>query len=236
MASMTSAAPNWEEWYQQASAKQPAHGGFGSGLGPGHHQHHAHGGGGYSSGLISGYHQYNIPSKSQLQDPRSWNNPPQPQPQPQDTVIIRCNGCTTTLRVRVGVKSHCPNCKTIVKGSATAGPQRQPIVCEHCWKVDGRHTKACPMHPQNRPEDPLQKEMRLEREELAQDEEFGAAYVDTDENTFTDYVPARLKDIKSLKDHPDPVTETSTLASIIPPELNYKLKIPGKTIIEGRLT
>eukprot|EP00961_Rhodomonas_salina_P110997 1493496-Rhodomonas_salina.1 len=34
----------------------------------------------------------------------------------------------------------------------------------------------------------------------------------------------------------DAVTETSTLGSIVPPEIDYKLCLPKATILEGRLT
>ena len=67
-----------------------------------------------------------------------------------------------------------------------------------------------------------------------------AEYVDAEkqaEKTFIDYAPARLRELSSLcKVHPDPVTETSALNSILPPPITCKIKIPKSAIERGLLT
>lgn len=67
-----------------------------------------------------------------------------------------------------------------------------------------------------------------------------AEYVDAEtqaERTFIDYAPSRLRDLSSLcKAHPDPVTETSALNSIMPPPITCKIKIPKSVIERGLLT
>jgi hypothetical protein len=67
-----------------------------------------------------------------------------------------------------------------------------------------------------------------------------AEYIDAEkqaERTFIDYAPSRLRDLSSLcKAHPDPVTETSALNSIMPPPITCKIKIPKSVIERGLLT
>ena len=60
-----------------------------------------------------------------------------------------------------------------------------------------------------------------------EDEELGHA------ETYADYMPSKLK--IGLR-HPDPVVETSSLASVEPPEVWYKLKMPEHVYDDGALS
>lgn len=51
--------------------------------------------------------------------------------------------------------------------------------------------------------------------------------------TYSDYMPFKLK--IGLR-HPDPVVETSSLSSVHPPDVWYRLAIPEDIIDEGRLS
>lgn len=111
-----------------------------------------------------------------------------------------------------------------------------PSFCEICWTTNGKHAKKC---ANARIESEEQKAKRMKREERLRDQELGAEYVDAEtqaEKTFTDYIPSRLKNLSGLKEHPDPVTETSALNSIKPPPITYKIKIPRSVILGGILT
>ncbi len=62
-----------------------------------------------------------------------------------------------------------------------------------------------------RREDPQAMAKRLEREELAKDEEIGSGIKDST-SVFTDgYQPPRLKGFDCFHDHPDDVTETAVI-------------------------
>ncbi|XP_065831305.1 protein strawberry notch homolog 1-like isoform X2 [Oscarella lobularis] len=60
-----------------------------------------------------------------------------------------------------------------------------------------------------------------------EEEEEGMGQADT----FADYMPSKLK--LGVK-HPDPVVETSSMASVLPPDVWYQLKLP-REIIDGGL-
>jgi len=45
-----------------------------------------------------------------------------------------------------------------------------------------------------------------------------------------------LLTVKIGKRHPDPVVETASLASVLPPEVYYKLHLPSETIDSGALS
>uniref|UniRef100_A0A915KSP7 Uncharacterized protein n=1 Tax=Romanomermis culicivorax TaxID=13658 RepID=A0A915KSP7_ROMCU len=64
-------------------------------------------------------------------------------------------------------------------------------------------------------------------EELDDDEELGQA------ETYAEYMPEKLK---SGLPHPDPVVETSSLASVSPPDVHYHVCIPEATIDSGKLS
>lgn len=51
--------------------------------------------------------------------------------------------------------------------------------------------------------------------------------------TFADYKPAKLK---FGQPHPDPVVETSSLSSVEPVDITYQLKLPKRSIDEGKLS
>lgn len=69
---------------------------------------------------------------------------------------------------------------------------------------------------------------RGEGEEVEEEEEeLGRA------ETYADYMPSKLK--IGIR-HPDPVVETSSLSSVQPPEVWYKLSIPEETIDRGFLS
>lgn len=64
-------------------------------------------------------------------------------------------------------------------------------------------------------------------EEDISDEEFGVA------DTYEDYMPAKLK---IGQKHPDAVVETSSLSSVPPTDVWYKLLIPEDIIRLGHLS
>eukprot|EP00795_Rhopilema_esculentum_P015448 gene15448-6696_t len=64
-----------------------------------------------------------------------------------------------------------------------------------------------------------------EQQEEIEEEEEELGYTDT----FADYMPSK---VKIGKKHPDPVVETSSMASVSPPDVWYKLSLPSE-IIEG---
>lgn len=67
-----------------------------------------------------------------------------------------------------------------------------------------------------------------EREEVDEEQEnMGVA------ETYSEYVPTKLK---WGRKHPDPVVETSTLASVLPPDITYEIAIPKETLDAGLLS
>ncbi|XP_064461172.1 protein strawberry notch homolog 1-like isoform X2 [Ornithodoros turicata] len=64
-------------------------------------------------------------------------------------------------------------------------------------------------------------------EDAEEDEELGLA------ETYADYTPAKLR---LGERHPDPVVETSSLSSVTPPNVWYKLSIPEEIIDRGLLS
>ncbi|XP_072908101.1 protein strawberry notch homolog 1 [Hemitrygon akajei] len=74
------------------------------------------------------------------------------------------------------------------------------------------------------PKLPLKDEEEAEEED---DEELGHA------DTYAEYMPMKLK--VGLR-HPDPVVETSSLSSVTPPEVWYRLTVPEETIDSGWLS
>ncbi|EDV22204.1 uncharacterized protein TRIADDRAFT_29150, partial [Trichoplax adhaerens] len=51
--------------------------------------------------------------------------------------------------------------------------------------------------------------------------------------TYSQYVPSKFK---SGKRHPDPVVETSSLSSVLPPDITYNLNLPKSVIANGMLS
>ncbi|XP_072096853.1 protein strawberry notch homolog 1 [Mobula birostris] len=74
------------------------------------------------------------------------------------------------------------------------------------------------------PKLPLKDEEEAEEED---DEELGHA------DTYAEYMPMKLK--VGLR-HPDPVVETSSLSSVTPPEVWYRLTVPEETVDSGWLS
>ena len=74
-------------------------------------------------------------------------------------------------------------------------------------------------------------EARDERE----DAEVGISHKDADEQTFIEYVPHTFSAQIFMK-HPDPVVETASLSSLMPPKTTHKLRLCAKTITGGLLT
>ncbi|KAG9510530.1 Protein strawberry notch-like 1, partial [Fragariocoptes setiger] len=66
-----------------------------------------------------------------------------------------------------------------------------------------------------------------DRDVDAQDDELGQA------ETYAEYMPSKLK--IGLR-HPDPVVETSSLATVIPPDITYRLNLPKKVVDNGLLS
>lgn len=80
-------------------------------------------------------------------------------------------------------------------------------------------TKTVPKTESDYTED----DMKLEVE----DDEFATV------QTFNDYMPSKLR--IGIK-HPDPVVETASLSSVLPPNVYYRLNIPEEVIDEGKLS
>ena len=72
-------------------------------------------------------------------------------------------------------------------------------------------------------------EMETIKEEMLIEEEDDHFQADT----YSDYMPMKLK---IGQRHPDPVVETSSLSSVHPPDVWYRLNIPEDVIDEGRLS
>ena len=64
-------------------------------------------------------------------------------------------------------------------------------------------------------------------ENFEEEENMGVA------ETYADYMPTKLK---IGRKHPDPVVETASLASVPPPDIQYKVMIPEDTINSGSLS
>ena len=64
----------------------------------------------------------------------------------------------------------------------------------------------------------------VDEENLEEEENMGIA------ETYADYMPSKVT--IGLK-HPDPVVETASLASVVPPDVCYELSLPDKTIKSG---
>lgn len=74
-----------------------------------------------------------------------------------------------------------------------------------------------------------QAEMETIKEEMLIEEEDDHFQADT----YSDYMPMKLK---IGQRHPDPVVETSSLSSVHPPDVWYRLNIPDDVIDEGKLS
>ena len=70
---------------------------------------------------------------------------------------------------------------------------------------------------------------------MAVDDDVGLSHTDAQEQTFTKYEPSLCKS-NCLKNHPDELVETSSLASVRGPDVSNKLRLPSKTLLEGLLT
>ncbi|XP_054166800.1 protein strawberry notch homolog 1-like [Oppia nitens] len=71
----------------------------------------------------------------------------------------------------------------------------------------------------------MKEEDKLEMDE--EDDEFATV------ETFNNYMPSKLK--CGIK-HPDPVVETASLSSVLPPDVYYRLEIPEEVIDSGKLS
>lgn len=82
---------------------------------------------------------------------------------------------------------------------------------------------------QKPPEPPTEDDMAMQDidADVHPDEEFNEV------ETYADYCPS--KSTIGLQ-HPDPVVETSSLATVEPPDITYKLKLPSKVIDRGYLS
>jgi hypothetical protein len=67
------------------------------------------------------------------------------------------------------------------------------------------------------------------------DGEVGLDHKDADEQTFTEYEPHTFS-APVFQKHPDPVVETASLSSLVPPKTTHKLRICSQTITQGLLT
>jgi len=73
------------------------------------------------------------------------------------------------------------------------------------------------------------------RAEEREDGEVGLSHKDADEQTFTEYVPYTFS-AAIFQPHPDPVVETASLSSLMPPKTTHKLHQCADTITRGLLT
>lgn len=81
-------------------------------------------------------------------------------------------------------------------------------------------------------------EQRRVQEERLLDEDVAAAYSESlspEEGTFAEYSPAWVRN-PAFRRHTDPVVESSSLASVTPPKPSFRLRLPLRTIVQGRLS
>uniref|UniRef100_A0A0K2TS10 Protein strawberry notch n=1 Tax=Lepeophtheirus salmonis TaxID=72036 RepID=A0A0K2TS10_LEPSM len=76
---------------------------------------------------------------------------------------------------------------------------------------------------------PFKADSNAEDEEVAAEDEEDMGVIET----YSNYKPPKLK---IGRNHPDPVVETASLASVEPPEVWYEVSIPASTIDEGKLS
>ena len=62
------------------------------------------------------------------------------------------------------------------------------------------------------------------RAEEREDAEVGLSHKDSDEQTFAEYVPHTFS-AAIFQKHPDPVVETASLSSLLPPKTTHKLHL-----------
>ena len=53
--------------------------------------------------------------------------------------------------------------------------------------------------------------------------------------SFTEYIPHTFSGVVFQK-HPDPVVETASLSSLVPPKTTHKLRLCAQTITRGLIT
>uniref|UniRef100_A0A3Q3FJI9 Protein strawberry notch homolog 1 n=1 Tax=Kryptolebias marmoratus TaxID=37003 RepID=A0A3Q3FJI9_KRYMA len=92
-------------------------------------------------------------------------------------------------------------------------------VCKYCTNLSSLYLTVCIQKPPG-----LKEEDEPEEEE---EDELGHA------ETYAEYMPMKLK--IGLR-HPDPVVETSSLSSVSPPDVWYRLSIPEEVIDRGCLS
>jgi hypothetical protein len=81
-------------------------------------------------------------------------------------------------------------------------------------------------------------EQRRVLEERLQDEDVAVAYSESlspEGGTFAEYSPAWVRN-PAFRRHADPVVESASLASVIPPQPTFRLRLPMRTIAQGRLS
>lgn len=148
----------------------------------------------------------------------------------------------------------------------SANRPRFIVVKRHDQNLTSSTLKLSPqtilVHPQSAQQQPLQKvqltphQMQLKLQKLKQNEQQQQHLVEQQKkaadmetikeemlieeeddhfqaDTYADYMPMKLK---IGQRHPDPVVETSSLSSVHPPDVWYRLNIPEDVIDEGRLS
>ncbi|CAM9871691.1 unnamed protein product [Chrysoparadoxa australica] len=58
-------------------------------------------------------------------------------------------------------------------------------------------------------------------------------FVEAGEVAYANYDPAKLT---IGAEHPDPVVENATLATVVPPDIDYEVDLPDEVINEGKLS
>eukprot|EP00961_Rhodomonas_salina_P239009 3229396-Rhodomonas_salina.1 len=101
-------------------------------------------------------------------------------------------------------KAGCGNPKCSCTGKPNFRADARMSTCDLCGRGQGKHRRTCPQRAAQSQSSVRDIEIARERRELELDEDFGAGYTDAHANTFTDYAPARLANVKGLQPHPDP--------------------------------
>ncbi|KAG5446071.1 Protein strawberry notch 1 [Clonorchis sinensis] len=83
------------------------------------------------------------------------------------------------------------------------------------------------LQPSNVPANIIKPYMLKRDDDLDEDEDLAQA------ETYADYVPTKLK---LGSKHPDPVVESSSLSSVSPPDIHYRLLLPDEVIDRGCLS
>ncbi|CAB4057791.1 Protein strawberry notch homolog 2,Protein FORGETTER 1,Protein strawberry notch,Protein strawberry notch homolog 1 [Lepeophtheirus salmonis] len=108
-----------------------------------------------------------------------------------------------------------------MNGSMNVGPLPNPFRALRQNQINNLWMNNVP--------NPFKADSNAEDEEVAAEDEEDMGVIET----YSNYKPPKLK---IGRNHPDPVVETASLASVEPPEVWYEVSIPASTIDEGKLS